>query len=101
MRLLWHDLARGFIATAGIFGHYTAEYPLLTHPYAQDPAPEALPAPEDPRNPLRSPEPPDSQARAGVHPGPLSGPPPGHPERVVPRSPPSDEERDLWTRLRG
>ncbi|MFE7390182.1 DUF6059 family protein [Streptomyces sp. NPDC057582] len=96
MRLLWHDLARGFIATAGIFGHYTAEYQLLMRPYA--PAPEALPAPEDPRSALR---PPESPAGADAPPGLMSGPPPGHPERVVPGSPPSDEERDLWTRLRG
>jgi hypothetical protein len=76
MRLLGHDLVQGLIATAGVFGHYTAEYRLLMRLDTLDPAGEDRP-------------------------GPMSGPPPGHPERVVPHSPPSDEERDLWTRLRG
>ena len=30
----------------------------------------------------------------------LEGPPPGHPERLIPHLPPSDEERLLWRQLR-
>ncbi|MEV0225010.1 DUF6059 family protein [Streptomyces sp. NPDC050704] len=32
---------------------------------------------------------------------PLSGPPPGHPERVVPDVPLSGPERELWDQLSG
>ncbi|MFJ5225018.1 DUF6059 family protein [Streptomyces sp. NPDC088400] len=89
-------LARDLGTGAQIMGTFAGGMPPAPGVFMCDPYPQPDPdSGADRRRGPTAPESPNPAAGEGV-----GGPVPGHPERLIPNTPPEPEERALWSQFR-